>query len=111
MAATDSPDPVWPWSTNATSGWWPKVFFQVAVASRFSDRHRSVSGHQGRYPMREIVNSILYQSRTGCRWALLPNGLPPKSAAYYYFAAWRDDGTDRQIHELLRCQVRERNRR
>jgi len=34
-----------------------------------------------------------------------------KSATYYYFAAWRDDGTDRQIHELLRCQVRERNRR
>lgn len=43
--------------------------------------------------------------------ALLPSDLPPKSATYYYFAAWRDDGTDRRIHELLRCQVRERNRR
>ncbi|MFE9688125.1 IS5 family transposase [Streptomyces sp. NPDC006285] len=81
------------------------------VLTAWKSRHRSVSGHQGRYPMREIVNSILYQSRTGCQWALLPNDLPPKSATYYYFAAWRDDGTDRQIHELLRCQVRERNRR
>ncbi|MFE9826500.1 IS5 family transposase [Streptomyces sp. NPDC005791] len=81
------------------------------MLTAWKDRHRSVSGHQGRYPMREIVNSILYQSRTGCQWALLPNDLPPKSATYYYFAAWRDDGTDRQIHELLRCQVRERNRR
>lgn len=23
-AATGSPDPAWPWSTNATRGWWPK---------------------------------------------------------------------------------------
>ncbi|MGW0550105.1 IS5 family transposase [Streptomyces altiplanensis] len=81
------------------------------VLTAWKARHRSVSGHQGRYPLREIVNSILYQSRTGCQWALLPNDLPPKSATYYYFAAWRDDGTDQQIHELLRCQVRERNRR
>jgi len=80
------------------------------VLTAWKNRHRSVSGHQGRYSMREIVNAILCQSRTGCQWALLPNNLPPKSATYYYFAAWRDDGTDQQIHELLRCQVRERNR-
>jgi transposase len=48
---------------------------------------------------------------TGCQWAYLPHDLPQKSAAYYYFAAWRDDGTDQVIHELLRCQVRERARR
>lgn len=81
------------------------------VLTAWKNRHRSVSGHQGRYPMREIVNSILYQCRTGCQWALLPNDLPPKSATYYYFASWRDDDTDQQIHELLCCQVRERNRR
>ncbi|HSX96778.1 MAG TPA: transposase, partial [Streptomyces sp.] len=81
------------------------------VLTAWKNRHRSVSGRQGRYSMREIVNAILYQSRTGCQWALLPNDLPSKSATYYYFAAWRDDGTDQQIHELLRCQVRERNRR
>lgn len=61
--------------------------------------------------MREIVNAILYQGRTGCQWAYLPHDLPQKSATYYYFAAWRDDGTDRVVHELLRCQVRERDRR
>ncbi|UGQ13527.1 IS5 family transposase [Yinghuangia sp. ASG 101] len=81
------------------------------VITAWKDRHRSVSGHQGAYDMREIVNAILYQGRTGCQWAYLPNDLPPKSATYYYFAAWRDDGTDRVVHELLRCQVRERARR
>ncbi|WP_374772567.1 IS5 family transposase [Streptomyces sp. NBC_01310] len=81
------------------------------VITAWKDRHRSVSGHQGAYAMREIVNAILYQSRTGCQWAYLPHDLPQKSATYYYFAAWRDDGTDQVIHELLRCQVRERARR
>jgi transposase len=81
------------------------------VITAWKDRHRSVSGHQGAYAMREIVNAILYQGRTGCQWTYLPHDLPPKSAAYYYFAAWRDDGTDQVIHELLRCQVREKARR
>ncbi|WP_067359184.1 IS5 family transposase [Streptomyces noursei] len=81
------------------------------VITVWKDRHRSVSGHQGAYAMREIVNAILYQSRTGCQWAYLPHDLPPKSATYYYFAVWRDDGIDQVIHELLRCQVRERARR
>ncbi|MDH6221547.1 IS5 family transposase [Streptomyces pseudovenezuelae] len=97
-----------PYQSDLTDGQWALI---EPVLTAWKNRHRSVSGHQGRYPMREIVNSILYQSRTGCQWALLPNDLPPKSATYYYFAAWRDDGTDQHIHELLRCQVRERNRR
>lgn len=33
------------------------------VLTAWKDRHRSVNGHQGRCPMREIVNSILYQTR------------------------------------------------
>jgi transposase len=71
-------------------------------------RHPSVSGHQGSYDLREIVNALFYQNRTGCQWAYLPHDLPPKSASYYYFALWRDDGTDQAIHDLLRCQAREK---
>jgi hypothetical protein len=41
----------------------------------------------------------------------LPHDLPPKSAVYYYFALWRDDGTTETIHDLLRCEVRESRRR
>jgi len=77
------------------------------VVRAWKERHPSVSGHQGGYDMREIVNAILYQSKTGCQWAYLPHDLPPKSATYYYFAKWRDDGTDQLINELLRCQARE----
>ncbi|MGP4087827.1 transposase [Streptomyces sp. KR55] len=63
------------------------------VITAWKDRHRSVSGHQGAYEMREIVNAILYQSRTGCQWACLPHDLPPKSATYH------------RLHEALKALV------
>ncbi len=85
---------------------------QWALIGPFLDawkaRRPSASGHQGDYDLREIVNAIFYQNRTGCQWAYLPHDLPPKSATYYYFALWRDDGTDQAIHDLLRCQAREK---
>ncbi|MGW1762261.1 IS5 family transposase [Streptomyces mirabilis] len=70
-------------------------------------QHPSVSGHQGNYEMREIVNALLYQSRTGCLWDYLPHDLPPTGAVKYYFYKWRDVGTNQVIHNLLRWQVRE----
>ncbi|GGR10410.1 IS5 family transposase [Kitasatospora griseola] len=81
------------------------------VIASWKAQHPSVSGHQGQYEMREIVNALLYQSRTGCQWDYLPHDLPPTGAVKYYFYKWRDDGTDQVIHDLLRWQVRERRGR
>ena len=93
------------YSTDLSDPQWALIepFLQVWKAKR-----PSPSGHQGRYTMREIVNALFYQNRTGCQWQLLPHDLPPWSAVYYYFRLWRDDGTDAAIHDLLRCQVREK---
>ncbi|MFI6505493.1 IS5 family transposase [Nonomuraea typhae] len=77
------------------------------VITAWKAAHRSVSGHQGNYAMREIVNALLYQGRSGCQWDYLPHDLPPGSATYYYFAKWRDDDTAQKIHDLLRRHVRE----
>jgi transposase len=49
------------------------------VIAAWKAAHRSVSGHQGRYEMREIVNALLHQGRTGCQWDLFPHDLPPRS--------------------------------
>jgi transposase len=94
-----------PYPSDVTDAQWALIgpFLRAWKAKRVS-----VSGHQGDYDLREIVNAILYQNRTGCQWAYLPHDLPPKSATYYYFALWRDDGTDQAIHDLLRCQAREK---
>ncbi|MGH6654417.1 MAG: transposase, partial [Actinocrinis sp.] len=78
------------------------------VITAWKAAHPSVSGHQGRYAMREIINAIFYQGRTGCQWEYLPHDLPPPGAVKYYFYKWRDDGTSETVHEILRCQVRER---
>ena len=85
---------------------------QWALIGPFLDAWRarrvSVAGRLGEQDLREVVNAILYQNRTGCQWAYLPHDLPQKPVTYYYFGLWRDDGTDESIHDLLRCQTRER---
>lgn len=53
------------------------------VITVWKARHPSVSGHEGQYAIREIVNAILYQVRTGCQWRYLPHDLPSKRAVYY----------------------------
>src|SRR5512143_602994 len=50
-------------------------------------------GTPRRVDRREVINTLLYQNRTGCPWEFLPHDLLPKSTVYEYFALWRDDGT------------------
>src|SRR5207244_4174639 len=57
--------------------------------------------------MREVMNTLRYQSRTGCQWDMLPHDLLPKSTVYDYFARFRDDGTWQRIMDALREDVRE----
>jgi transposase len=94
-----------PYNSDLSDAQWDLI---RPVISAWKAAHPSVSGHSGRYEMREIVNAIRYVARNGIPWAEMPHDLPPKSAAYYYFATWRDDGTDEKIHDLLRWQVREK---
>jgi putative transposase len=56
--------------------------------------------------MREVLNTLFYQSRAGCQWDMLPHDLSPKSTAYDYFLRWRDDGTWQTLVDALRGQVR-----
>jgi putative transposase len=70
-----------------------------AASTRYGGRPRKLD-------MREVVNTILYVTRTGCQWSMLPHDLLPKSSVYDYFAKWRDDGTWQKILDALREQVR-----
>jgi putative transposase len=56
--------------------------------------------------MREVLNTIFYQVRSGCQWDMLPHDLLPKSTVYDDFADWRDDGTWQTLLDALRQQVR-----
>src|SRR5947209_5952419 len=56
--------------------------------------------------LREVINALLYQQRTGCQWDMLPHDLLPKSTVFDYFARWRDDGTWQVLVDALRQRVR-----
>jgi putative transposase len=56
--------------------------------------------------MREVVNTLFYQARTGCQWDFLPHDLLPKSTVWDYFVAWRKDGTWQRLVDALRVKVR-----
>jgi putative transposase len=63
-------------------------------------------GRRRKVDMREVLNTIFYQAKTGCQWDMLPHDLLPKSTVHDYFSQWRDDGTWQTINDALRQKVR-----
>lgn len=56
--------------------------------------------------MREVLNAIFYQNRSGCQWRMLPGEFPPWGTAHYYYRQWRLAGIWAKIHDTLRERVR-----
>src|SRR5260370_22278797 len=56
--------------------------------------------------LREVVNTLFYQARTGCQWDYLPHDLVPKGTAWDYFTGWHQDGTWQKIVDALRTGIR-----
>ncbi|GHT10366.1 hypothetical protein FACS1894170_02340 [Planctomycetales bacterium] len=45
------------------------------------------------YPtdLRQIVNAILYQAKTGCQWRMLPHDFPPEGTVRDYFRRFKQN--------------------
>ena len=56
--------------------------------------------------LREILNAILYQVRTGCQWRLLPHDFPPDGTVRDYFHRFKRSGLLETINDTLRRKVR-----
>jgi putative transposase len=56
--------------------------------------------------MREVVNTLFYQNKTGCQWDMLPHDLLPKSTVYDYYQRWQHDGTWQRLLDCLREHTR-----
>jgi putative transposase len=87
-----------PYKTDLTDAQW-KIVKPLIPPARPGGRPREVD-------MREVLNTLLYQARTGCQWELLPHDLLPKSTVWDYFQQWRDDGTWQRVVDALRSKVR-----
>jgi putative transposase len=59
------------------------------------------------WPLREVVDAMLYVLHNGCVWRALPHEYPPWPTVWTYFRRWRDDGTWQRVHDALHRQVRE----
>jgi putative transposase len=63
-------------------------------------------GRPATYDRREITNALLYITRAGCPWRMMPKDLPPWRIVYWYFMLWKKDGTFDRLNDLLRGDLR-----
>lgn len=59
-----------------------------------------------KYPLREIMDAILYINKTGCQWRMLPLDFAPWQTVYYYFRKWKLEGVIEDIMDTLHALVR-----
>ena len=65
-------------------------------------------GRPREWPLREIIDAILYLLWTGCQWRALPQEFPPRSTVQRYFYRWRDDGTWDRLNAVLVARARQK---
>jgi transposase len=60
-------------------------------------------GRRRKWPMRTVVNAMLYVLRGSVTWRMLPPGIfPPYKTVQRYFCAWRDSGLFETIISRMR---------
>ena len=57
--------------------------------------------------LRAVLDAILYITRTGCQWRMLPKDFPPFTTVQGYFYDWRDNGLFETINFALLLEARE----
>jgi putative transposase len=56
--------------------------------------------------LRQVINAILYQAKTGCQWRFLPHDFPPEGTVRRYLHYLKRTNQLERINECLRKQVR-----
>lgn len=87
-----------PYPTDLTDAQWA-VLAPLLPPAKPGGRPRTID-------LREVVNTLFYQQRTGCQWDMLPHDLAAKSSVFDYYSAWQADGTWQRLVDALRGQVR-----
>ncbi len=88
------------YSTDLTDGQW--TLLQPMLTTHTG------AGRPTAVDLRQVVNGLLYLTRTGCQWRLLPRDFPYWGTVRYYFDKWTADGTWVRVNDTLREQARQR---
>lgn len=86
------------YSTDLTDEQW-ELIRPLVVGERHMGRPTTID-------LREVVNALLYLTRTGCQWRLLPTDFPNWNTVRYYFDHWTLNGTFIRINDALRERAR-----
>jgi putative transposase len=92
-----------PYATCLTDAEWALVApFMPAPAS---------TGRPRLWPMRLVLDGVLYVLRTGCAWAHLPRDFPPSGTVHRWFLRLARSGTFERMTHALTMADRERSGR
>ena len=67
------------------------------------------NGRKRKYSMRSVTDALLYITKSGCQWRMLPKSYPPWESVYYYFRKWKSYGVIEEIHDFLVSKVRRKS--
>lgn len=63
-------------------------------------------GRPPRYGRRLLLEALLYVTRSGCTWRMMPREFPHWRLCYYYFVKWHEEGVWERINAALVARVR-----
>ncbi len=84
--------------TNLTNAEWAMIQPYFPRAKR--------QGRPTEHSKKSIVDAIMYITRAGCAWELLPSDFPPSKTVYHYFRIWKNNGFWKKIHDKLLRRTR-----
>ena len=92
--------------TNVTEAQW-----QLLIP--LLPKHKWRKGSRGRPPvnLREVFDGILYLTKTGCQWRMLPHTFGCWQTVYGYFNNWRKQGVFERVQQALSRKERKRQGR
>lgn len=66
---------------------------------------------QRKHSLRQIIDAILYLTKSGAQWRMLPNDFPKWQLVYYYFRKFSANGVLEMLHENLVLMIRKDKKR
>lgn len=64
------------------------------------------SGNKSKYHKRNLVEAVMYVTKTGCQWRALPHDYPPYSTVYNFYSRAKKKGTWEKVMQFLVKETR-----
>ena len=81
--------------TNLTDVFWQNSDFFLEQATR-----------KRKYSLKKILKAIIYITKSGCQWRMLPAEFPKWQLVYYYFQKWMREAVFEEILANIRKAIR-----